>query len=160
MTKQEFLDTLRRSLARELSEPEVADNINYYWNYIEEQIASGKSEEQVLRELGDPRLIAKTILQVDQCREEEEGAYSQETVYTEGADGAYESDGESYRDMQFGNTHIHVHGATWKTWLTLIVVIFVIFLILGTVFTILWKLLPFLLVGAAVIWVYHRITGQ
>ena len=61
MSKQEFLDTLRRALARELSESEVADNINYYWNYIEQQVASGKSEEQVLSELGDPRLIARTI---------------------------------------------------------------------------------------------------
>ena len=51
MSKQEFLDTLRRALARELSESEVADNINYYWNYIEQQVASGKSEEQVLSEL-------------------------------------------------------------------------------------------------------------
>ena len=65
MSKQEFLDTLRRALARELSESEVADNINYYWNYIEQQVASGKSEEQVLSELGDPRLIARTILQVE-----------------------------------------------------------------------------------------------
>ena len=54
MSKQEFLDTLRRALARELSESEVADNINYYWNYIEQQVASGESEEQVLSELGDP----------------------------------------------------------------------------------------------------------
>ena len=63
ISKQELLDTLRRALARELSESEVADNINYYWNYIEQQVASGKSEEQVLSELGDPRLIARTILQ-------------------------------------------------------------------------------------------------
>lgn len=71
MSKEEFLDTLRKVLARELSESEVADNINYYWNYIEQQIASGKTEEQVLQELGDPRLIARTILQVDEKREEE-----------------------------------------------------------------------------------------
>lgn len=113
MTKQEFLDTLRRSLARELSESEVADNINYYWNYMEEQIASGKSEEQVLRELGDPRLIARTILQVDQRRDEEEDGYSQETVYME-EDGTYGGAEEPYRDMRFGNTRIHVQGATWK----------------------------------------------
>ena len=62
MSKQEFLDTLRRALARELSESEVADNINYYWNYIEQQVAFGKSEEQVLSELGDPRLIARRII--------------------------------------------------------------------------------------------------
>ena len=81
MSKEEFLDTLRKVLARELSESEVADNINYYWNYIEQQIASGKTEEQVLQELGDPRLIARTILQVDEKREEE--PYQDAAVYTE-----------------------------------------------------------------------------
>ena len=42
MSKEEFLDTLRKVLARELSESEVADNINYYWNYIENG-ADGKA---------------------------------------------------------------------------------------------------------------------
>ena len=96
MSKQEFLDTLRRALARELSESEVADNINYYWNYIEQQIASGKSEEQVLAELGDPRLIARTILQVDQRKEEAADSYYQNTVYTEDEpSGSYRQDVES-----------------------------------------------------------------
>ena len=89
MSKEEFLDTLRKVLARELSESEVADNINYYWNYIEQQIASGKTEEQVLQELGDPRLIARTILQVDEKREEE--PYQDAAVYTE-EDGTYRKD--------------------------------------------------------------------
>ena len=95
MSKQEFLDTLRRALARELSESEVADNINYYWNYIEQQVASGKSEEQVLSELGDPRLIARTILQVDQQKEEAADPYYQNTVYTEDEpSGSYRQDVE------------------------------------------------------------------
>ena len=89
MSKQEFLETLRKVLARELSENEVADNINYYWNYIEQQIASGKTEEQVLQELGDPRLIARTILQVDEKKAEE--PYQEATVYTE-EDGTYRED--------------------------------------------------------------------
>ena len=83
MSKQEFLDTLRRALARELSESEVADNINYYWNYIEQQVASGESEEQVLSELGDPRLIARTILQVDKQKEGAADPYYKNNVYTE-----------------------------------------------------------------------------
>lgn len=98
MSKQEFLETLRRALARELSESEVADNINYYWNYIEQQIAMGKSEEQVLLELGDPRLIARTILQVDEKRDEE--SFAESTVY-EGEDGTYREE-SGYEDVYQG----------------------------------------------------------
>ena len=44
MSKQEFLDTSAHARWHvELSESEVADNINYYWNYIEQQVASGKT---------------------------------------------------------------------------------------------------------------------
>lgn len=40
----------------------VEDNVRYYQNYISQEIASGKSEKEVLEELGDPRLIARTII--------------------------------------------------------------------------------------------------
>ena len=85
MTRQEFMDTLGRALRRELSEQEVLDNLHYYESYIDREVMSGKSEADVLAQLGDPRLIARTILQVDQQKEEamEQGYGSQETVYTE-----------------------------------------------------------------------------
>lgn len=118
MSKQEFLDTLRRALARELSESEVADNINYYWNYIEQQVASGKSEEQVLSELGDPRLIARTILQVDQQKEEAADPYYQNTVYTEDEpSGSYRQDvGADPFEDDFG-TQIHVRRLGVSDWI-------------------------------------------
>lgn len=161
MSKQEFLETLRRALARELSESEVADNINYYWNYIEQQIASGKSEEQVLSELGDPRLIARTILQVDQRREEAEDPFYRNTVYTEDeqADG-YRQDVE---EDPFGgafDTEVHVRRLGLSDWIRIILVILVVFIVLGVFFHILWKLLPFLIAAAAVLWIYRKITGQ
>ena len=118
MSKQEFLDTLRRALARELSEGEVADNINYYWNYIEQEIAFGKSEEQVLSELGDPRLIARTILQVDEQREEDENGRSfgyQEEVFTANPDGSYDADAGAQNDPYSGggfHGNIHVEASS------------------------------------------------
>ena len=66
MTGQEFLEALARALRSELTEQEVADNIRYYETYISQEMRSGKSEEQVIAQLGDPRLIARTILDVDQ----------------------------------------------------------------------------------------------
>lgn len=61
MTKTEFLDILRNSLSSELPGDKVNENINYYDGYIEQSVAKGKSYDEVFNELGDPRLIAKTI---------------------------------------------------------------------------------------------------
>lgn len=153
MTRQEFLDILGRSLRRELSEQEVLDNIRYYEDYISREIQTGKSEEQVLADLGDPRLIAKTILQVDQQREE--GIYeSRETIYTEDADGIYQED-TAGRGESFGN-RMKVHSFQIKGGLLLLAVVVILFLVLGTVFAILWKLLPVILIIAGISWLYRR----
>ena len=62
MNKIEFIDMLRRHLS-EVSDPVfVNDTIDYYTDYIETGIRKGRSEEDVLAELGDPRLIAKSIV--------------------------------------------------------------------------------------------------
>ncbi len=65
MSKTEFIAELRAALAGELPENEIENNINYYESYIREQALSN-SEEQVLELLGDPRLIAKTIIETYQ----------------------------------------------------------------------------------------------
>ncbi|MGN0306244.1 MAG: DUF1700 domain-containing protein, partial [Lachnospiraceae bacterium] len=61
MTKQEFLEGLRRYLSGSLEYRQVNEHLRYYTEYIDSQIRQGKSEEQVMQELGDPRLIAKTL---------------------------------------------------------------------------------------------------
>ena len=43
MTRQEFLDTLGRTLRRELPEQEVMDNLRYYEDYVNRQVMEGKS---------------------------------------------------------------------------------------------------------------------
>ena len=62
MDKKEFLDILRSQLSGQMSEQQIAAHIQYYSSYIEARTAAGNSESEVLRELGDPRLIARTLL--------------------------------------------------------------------------------------------------
>ena len=62
MTKQDFLDRLRMALAGRVSSSLVEENVFYYEDYINTQVRLGKSEALVLESLGDPRLIAKTII--------------------------------------------------------------------------------------------------
>lgn len=63
MSKREFIDRLRAALNGRVPSTLVMDNINYYEEYINTEVRKGKTEEEVLASLGDPRLIAKTIIQ-------------------------------------------------------------------------------------------------
>lgn len=64
MNKEEFLKKMKESLYGEVSDIIISDNIYYYRNYIETEISNGKSESEVLDMLGDPRLLAKTIIEL------------------------------------------------------------------------------------------------
>lgn len=61
MTRQEFLHELRIALQGEISQAAVNEHVNYYENYIIEESRKGRSEEEVIAQLGSPRLIAKTL---------------------------------------------------------------------------------------------------
>ena len=62
MTKAEFLERLRRALNGNMSAAAVEDNIQFYDSYFSGQMAQGRSEADVLNELGDPRILARTLI--------------------------------------------------------------------------------------------------
>ena len=68
MNRFEFTESLRKALSGRVSHQVVNENVAYYENYIDTEIKKGRSEEAVLEELGDPRWIAKTI--IDTAKEE------------------------------------------------------------------------------------------
>ena len=49
MSQKEFLEELRTALSGKLSAQAVLENIEYYRNYIEGEVRSGKSEAQCWR---------------------------------------------------------------------------------------------------------------
>lgn len=61
MTRDAFLRELRVALQGRIPQAQVNENLNYYENYIIEESRKGRTEEEVLLSLGDPRLIAKTL---------------------------------------------------------------------------------------------------
>lgn len=127
MTKQEFLDGLRRSLASGLEPSEVSDHINYYSQYIDSQIRMGTSEEEVMASLGEPRLIAKTLL----------GMGGTETVTEEYVEDENVRD-ENYRYFNFRDKTLKIPG-----WLFTILVCVVSFFVLTFVFALMTRLLPY-----------------
>lgn len=60
MDRNEFLAALEAALKGEIPDYEITGHVRYYDSYLQEN--NGKTEEEKLNELGDPRLIAKTII--------------------------------------------------------------------------------------------------
>jgi uncharacterized membrane protein len=67
LRKDEFLNILKETLSGEISPESMRRNINYYDQYIG---SNPKEEEKIVEELGDPRLIAKTIIDTDRIAKE------------------------------------------------------------------------------------------
>ena len=54
MNKTEFLDILYNQLSGRMPEGNVAAHVQYYRNYIEDEQQKGRTETDILNELGDP----------------------------------------------------------------------------------------------------------
>ncbi|MCI8691631.1 MAG: DUF1700 domain-containing protein [Lachnospiraceae bacterium] len=61
MTRQEFMEKLRLALNGRVSSEILKENMQFYEDYINVEIRKGRTEEEVMEGLGDPRLIARTI---------------------------------------------------------------------------------------------------
>lgn len=62
MGRDEFLQRLRTELVNFVSESVIREQLDYYYNYIREECGKGRAESDVVAELGDARLIAKSII--------------------------------------------------------------------------------------------------
>lgn len=63
MTKQQFLHELTVQLNLNVSDARIREQLQYYDRYISDEMAKGRSEEQITEELGAPRLLARTIIE-------------------------------------------------------------------------------------------------
>lgn len=102
MDKHEFITLLADALKGEVPADVIQENLDYYRTYLADEIAKGRDEQEVLNELGDPRLIAKTI--IDACPESAEnqgfesytdGGYSGSSYSGNGYNGSTYSEGSS-----------------------------------------------------------------
>ena len=71
MTKQEFLDELGSVLSDEIGQRAAREHVRYYDEYISARVRQGDTQEAVLRQLGSPRLIARSIIEAGQNTRED-----------------------------------------------------------------------------------------
>ncbi len=102
MNRIEFIEKLQRALAAGLNSSQVADNVRFYQDYIDGEIRKGKSEAEVLSMLGDPRLLAKSIIEANKHAGASEGTNRTYDEEMSGGSGAY-GGGSSYgQDDTYG----------------------------------------------------------
>ena len=141
MNKTEFIEKLQRALAGGLDSGQVASNVRYYQDYIDSEIRKGKRESEVMEQLGDPRLLAKSIIEANKRA----GAnYGSNRGYDEELE-ADEQETDHNRNVSGGRT-VMLPG-----WLVLLIITVVIVLIIGAVTALLTYFLPVILVGLAVL---------
>ena len=155
MNKREFLDLLRQALEGEVSPNIVEENIKYYDQYISSR--SDKDEEAVLKELGHPRLIAKTIIESERIAREKGKTNGYRRYYEDDGNRHYSREAEQerrqeeHRDFRRHRPFIFFRGIRWYhkviMWAVLIV-FFLLLLFIGRVILYLLSvfLLPILLI--------------
>lgn len=133
MDRQEFIAELRRAMSGGFSPAEIEDTVSYYEDYIDMQIKKGKREEEVLRELGSPRLLAKSM-----------------RAAGENAGGGGASAAEE--DAAYGG---RIHTFRLPMWLVLLVVLLLLLAVLTLVFRLLAAALPIIVVAVGIVTIYR-----
>ncbi len=132
MDCDEFLIQFREALDGKVSENVIQENVRYYRSYINGQTANGRNESEVLKMLGDPRLLAKTI--EESSKFASGGQQDSRNEYEGSQDGDY-----GYEDTIKGR-RIRIPG-----WLVTGIVVFVVILLLTVVFKVFVFLAPVVL---------------
>lgn len=119
MSREEFLRGLEEALAGEVPASVVRDNLNYYSSYLSQELAKGRTMEEIIEEIGEPRIVARTIIDSTDAAAEagDYGTYedrSSRDGYGNGGYGSYEEDPRK-RWFQSHNIHyIDLNKWYWK----------------------------------------------
>lgn len=158
MNKIEFLEKLGKALGNDLSAPVVQGHVRYYSQYISDEVAKGRSEKEVLEELGDPWAIARNIIDV----EGNKSTGSRMSGYEAGGSGAYKSEdsyGSAYDSM--GNTsNANKPLSKWSLILFVVGIIAVLVLIIAIIGGIISVLAPIIIPILIIVLLIQLITRR
>lgn len=161
MTKEQFIMELEQCLQGEVSAYELSDSLTYYRQYFEDEIRNGKSEEQVVEELGSPRLIARSIIDAHGIEKSASGNSSYgDNSYGSGYaqnDSSYRSYEDAYsdrRDIENNNQKGSLQSAG-RMIMTIIISALVFFIVLF----LLRALLPLAVIIIAAVLIVRLIRG-
>jgi len=129
MNKREFLDILGKSLIGEVSPEVIEENIKYYDQYINSNVTD--EEAQLFSELGDPRLIAKTIIETEKMSKikDSNNGYQDGNSY-------YNNETEERENQQDNSNRMNPRlfsGMKWYQKITFILIMIVVLIVIFTI---------------------------
>lgn len=139
MTKVEFLNRLKEALENGLDNRTVQENINYYRAYIEEEAAKGQDEGAVIDELGDPWVIAQSVISMEESRQTSEGMRGNDDVYGQNGSGNFGSQGRP-------NMRVYTHGVSgWRMLLFILGIIGIVLIVFAVIGGLISLVMPVIL---------------
>lgn len=153
MNKTEFLNALRDKLTQDyLGEAKVNEHMRYYENYISQEIQSGRSEREVIDELGDPLLLARTIL--DTSGGSESGEFHTESSSRSGV----------YNDPEQESNRTNNSGfqmnSRWGCFAAAVIIILIILFVFWIVGSVVSAVLPILFPVLIVLFIFTLIKQR
>lgn len=138
MSREEFLTELRKALQGRVSQQTVNDNLRYYEEYILTESHKGKTEAEVIAELGNPRLLAKSIIDAENATAEKTTAEPQKRM-----------DGQETASGEYSFKKIKI-----RIWLILATVFLFVILLIILLAQVVAFLLPVLLPVAIIFFLF------
>lgn len=168
MNREEFLQGLRTALSGAVPPAVLQENLRYYDEYISTEMQKGRTESQVMEELGNPRLIARTIL--DTTPEAGEGNFEEYRAYgsyvsddSDSGNGGYQTGSSGSGRSSSGNYQGNVHYYDLNKWywkllalLLVIGVVMLVVMVVSGILSIVIPLIPFILCIMFVMWLLRN----
>lgn len=132
MNKTEFLFELEQALQGELPEYEIKKQVDYYRGYIEETIDEVSQKER-LEQLGDPRLIAKTIIDTSDLKKGNSKKGNINDVYETYNQAEREDDNTKYEEEMRSHIFSWEELAWYQKVLAVLIGIFAVIVIVAVV---------------------------
>lgn len=154
MDRREFMEKLQRALAGGLNSSLVADNMRFYQEYIDSEISKGRTEAEVLDSLGDPRLLAKSIIEANKRAGE---SYGSNREYDEELSGTGSGDRDTYDAYNHEGS-----GRRWVLpgWLFMLIATVIILLFIGIATSLLYIFSPVIIVVLVVLLIVKFIQSN
>lgn len=157
MNREEFLQGLQKALSGQIPPSAVQENLRYYDDYIRTEVRKGRTESEVMEELGDPRLIARTI--VDTTPGAGDGAFEEYRSFGAGAsgDGYQQYTREEEREDAAGRGSIRYYDLNKWYWKLLgivlvIAVVTLVIAVIGGILTLVIPMLPAIFLAVLIMW--------
>lgn len=165
MDKTAFLSELQNALEGEVSADVLNDTMNYYNQYIANEVRAGNTEEAVLKRLGSGNVIAKTIIASEEAKARG-GSHDGYNTYRDDRTGGNDKglhmsmDSDGKMDINYGSFRLNSWYGKLLGLLIAILFIVLIFMLIAGLFSLLWTLLPIFLIGFLIITLIRFLAGR